>query len=68
MLISYGAEDITTGKQAGRLAKMILQGIPANDIPIETGNFFLGVNLKTAEALGVNIKNKILQSADNIKW
>ena len=68
VLISYGAEDITTRKQAGRLAKMILQGIPATDIPIETGNFFLGVTLKTAEALGVNIKNEILQSADNIKW
>jgi putative ABC transport system substrate-binding protein len=68
ILISYGTDRLNVGKQAGRLAKMILQGTPASDIPIEVGEFFLGINLGTAEVLGIKIQNDILFSADNIAY
>jgi ABC-type uncharacterized transport system substrate-binding protein len=43
---------MSSGKQAARLADQIFQGIKPAELPVETGEFYLAINLKTAKALG----------------
>lgn len=64
--VSYGLDRFQSGKQASRLAHMILQRISPADIPAEISNFYLGINLKTAHATGIKIPNDILTQADYI--
>ena len=64
--ISYGMVAEKTGRQAGRLANLILKGIKPADIPSEITEFFIGVNLQTAKATNVEISAEVLQQADII--
>jgi len=64
VLMTYGAEYFRVGKQAARLADQILKGAKAGDLPVETAEFVLGVNLPTAEAIGLDISDEILRQAD----
>jgi putative ABC transport system substrate-binding protein len=66
VLTSYGIEQMSAGKQAARLADQILQGIKPADLPVETAEFYLAINLKTAEAIGLDIPDEILLQADII--
>ena len=67
LLFSYGPRDEETGAQVARLAHNILKnGTHPSDIPVETSDFFLGVNMKTAEAAGIEIPYNTLQQADFI--
>ena len=67
LLLSYGPRDEETGAQAARLTDNILrQGIPPADLPVETSDFFLGINLKTAKAAEIEIPYNVLQQADFI--
>ncbi len=66
MLTSYGIEFTAAGKQAARLADQIFQGIKPADLPVETAEFYLAINLKTAEAIGLYIPDSILRQADII--
>ena len=65
-LMAYGPEPFRMGEQAGRLAASILQGVPPSDLPVETAEFFLDVNLQAAEAIGLDIPDHVLQQANNI--
>lgn len=65
-VISYGDEDDRTGLQAARLADSVLRGTPPADLPVETADFFLGINLMTAQSMGLEIPDSILQQADFI--
>jgi putative ABC transport system substrate-binding protein len=66
MLTSYGIDITAAGKQAARLADQIFQGIKPTDLPIETAEFYLAINLKAAEAIGLDISDEILLQADII--
>lgn len=66
LLLSYGPRNDQTGQQAARLAYQILHGIPAADLPVETSDFFLGINLKAARSIGLEITDDILRQADFI--
>lgn len=66
VLMSYGFGYYQTGEQASRLADKILQGTPPADLPVETADFFLVINLQTAQAIGLDIPDDILQQADEI--
>jgi putative ABC transport system substrate-binding protein len=66
LLLSYGPLNDRTGHQAARLADQILRGVRAADIPVETSDFYLGINLKTARSIGLEIPDDILQQADFI--
>ncbi len=66
VLISYGIDSETLGKQASNLAHKILSGIPARDLPVETADYFLGVNLETAARLGLELPDDLLKRADFI--
>jgi putative ABC transport system substrate-binding protein len=63
ILITYGQESFRTGEQASFLAHKILSGTRASDLPVETSDFFLGINLQTAKAVGLEIPESILQQA-----
>ena len=64
--VSYGMIAEKTGRQASRLAGLLLSGRSPTDIPSEIADFYLGVNLNTAEASGIEIPATILQQADII--
>jgi putative ABC transport system substrate-binding protein len=66
LLTSYGMEQISSGKQAARLADQIFQGIKPGDLPVETAEFYSAINLRTAEAIGLYISDEILLQADII--
>jgi putative ABC transport system substrate-binding protein len=66
VIICYSQEGERSGEQSARLAHEILKGIPASSLPIEQANFYLGINLKTAEAIGLEIPADVLNGADFI--
>lgn len=65
-LVTYIPDDYKTGFQAAGLADHILRGSAAGDLPIESAEFSLGVNLKTAQAIGVDVPDSILRQAANV--
>lgn len=65
-LMSYSMAFYPVGEQAGRLAHQVLQGTAVSDLPVETSDFFLDINLKTANAIGLEISDEILRQADRI--
>ncbi|MGC9395559.1 MAG: ABC transporter substrate-binding protein [Anaerolineae bacterium] len=65
-LYSYAMKLVPTGQQAARMAGQILNGIRPADLPVETTEFFLAINLKTAQAIGLTVPDEILSQADTI--
>ena len=65
-LISYGFNHYEAGKQAARLADQVLRGVNPGDLPVETAEFFLAVNLKAAETIDLEVPYSILQQAEII--
>jgi len=67
IVLSYGPLDDRSGMQAARLARSILlDKTHPSDLPVETADFFLGINLKTAQAMGLEVPSDVLQQADFI--
>ncbi len=66
VMVSYGVNNFALGKQASRLAAQILQGTAPSEIPVETAEFFLSINLPIATTLGIEIPTHILRQADFI--
>jgi putative ABC transport system substrate-binding protein len=66
VLTVYGQWQDATATQAARLADQILRGIKPADLPVEMAEFYLAINLKTAEAIGLDISDEILLQADII--
>jgi putative ABC transport system substrate-binding protein len=65
-LVSYSFRLNELGQQAARLADQIFKGTPPADLPVETAEFFLTINLKTAEAIHLTISDDILRTADRV--
>ena len=66
-LTAYGIDiAVSARQQAARLADQILRGTKPADLPVETAEFYSAINLKTAEAIGLDIPNDILLQADII--
>ena len=54
------------GKQAAGLADKIFKGTKPGDLPVETAESSLSINLKTAQAIGLNVPDEILRQVDNV--
>jgi ABC-type uncharacterized transport system substrate-binding protein len=50
--------------QAARMAVIILQGTSPGDLPVETTESFLSLNLAAAEAIDLEIPESLLRRAD----
>jgi putative tryptophan/tyrosine transport system substrate-binding protein len=65
-LVTYGFNHRNIGEQAGRLAAEILQGTKPGDLPVETAANILILNLRTAQAIGLNIDDAVLRQARQV--
>lgn len=65
-LFSYGFEFYPVGVQAARLGMELLKGVVPQNLPVETADFVLSVNLATADELDLSISDDILRQATNI--
>jgi putative ABC transport system substrate-binding protein len=63
ILTSFGIDQHLVGKQAARLTDQIFKGARPADLPVETAEFYLAVNLKTAKTIGLAIPDEILRQA-----
>lgn len=66
VLITFGNDPFEIGRQTARLAHQIRQGARPSDLPVETSEVYLAINLRTAEKVGLNIPNDILLQAKRI--
>lgn len=62
-LMAYGEELDSVGEQAARMADRLLQGASPAEMPVETVNFFLSINMITAEQTGLTIPESVLNRA-----
>ena len=67
-LFTMGLNYFDLGKRTGEMAIEILKGKPASEIPFETSKkTTLFLNEKTAQAIGIDIKNPALAGAEIVK-
>jgi len=66
VLLSYGVEFYPAGEQVARLAAQVLRGTSPGDLPVESLDFTLMVNLETAATLGIEVPTAVLSQADTI--
>ncbi len=65
-LLSYSFKLFDLGQQMARLADQVFRQVPPANLPVETAEFFLSINLQTAKSLHLSIPEEILRAADNI--
>jgi putative tryptophan/tyrosine transport system substrate-binding protein len=66
-LIAYGFNAADQFKRAGSYVDRILKGEKAGDLPVQAPLLFeLGVNLRTAKAIGIVVPQSILVAADEV--
>ncbi|MDJ0831887.1 MAG: ABC transporter substrate-binding protein [Gammaproteobacteria bacterium] len=65
-LFAYGIVHHEAGAQAAPIADMILKGSKPGDMPIQTADFYLGINMATAKKIGINIPDHFLRQAHKV--
>jgi putative ABC transport system substrate-binding protein len=63
-LLSYGFVHSEIGRQAARLADQVLRGIPPGELPVESAQNYLAINLRSAQEIGIDIPAELLRQAD----
>ncbi len=65
-LFGFGFNGFQLGRQMSRLADQILRGKNPGDLPVETAEDYLSINLKAAHSMGITISEQILRQAHTI--
>jgi putative ABC transport system substrate-binding protein len=65
-LVSYATDRFSMGKQAARLADQVFQGADPANLPVETAEYSLIINLRTAQVIGLDVPDEVLEQADTI--
>jgi putative tryptophan/tyrosine transport system substrate-binding protein len=65
-LMGYGPGLDATGEQAALIVDRILRGASPADLPVQTAENYLLINLEAAEAIKLDIPVSILRQADTI--
>jgi putative ABC transport system substrate-binding protein len=66
-LISYSFDEVKQFQQAAGYVDRILRGTKPADLPVQyPTKYELGINLKTAKALGLTVPQSLLTSADEV--
>lgn len=66
-LLAYGFNAADQFRRAGAYVARILKGEKAGDLPVQAPSLFeLGINLKTAKAMGLTVPQSLLIAADEI--
>ena len=66
-LVSYGVDNLDLYRRAGSYVDRILRGEKPSELPVqEATKFQLVINLKTAKALGLNVPQSLLSTADEL--
>ena len=66
LLFTYAVDLPRIGEQAGVMVDKILKGTDPGDLPVETAEFILIVNLRTAQSIGIDVSDEILYQAQRI--
>jgi putative ABC transport system substrate-binding protein len=66
IMVTLATDFFLIGKQTSRLAHQIRRGVKPADIPFETSDVFLTINLKTAKRIGIHIPDDIIAQANTI--
>jgi putative ABC transport system substrate-binding protein len=66
-LITYGFSASDQFKRAAGYVSRILAGEKAGNLPVQAPSLFeLGINLKTAKAIGITVPQSLLITADEV--
>jgi putative ABC transport system substrate-binding protein len=65
-LMGYGPNILATERQAAQIVDRILRGASPADLPVQTAENFLMVNLEEAAAINLEIPESILRQASTI--
>jgi putative ABC transport system substrate-binding protein len=65
-LLAYGFDFFEVGRQAAGLAQQVLAGVPLTELPIQSAEFYLSVNLQTASSIDITIHENTLAAAQTI--
>jgi putative tryptophan/tyrosine transport system substrate-binding protein len=62
-LTAYGIIHHNVGVQASAIADLILRGADPGTLPVQTAEVSLGINLQTAQAIGLDVSPDLIQQA-----
>lgn len=65
-VVTYAGSFPAMGQQAARLVDQLFKGTRPADLPVETAEGFLYINIQTATAIGLDIPDGILRQADTV--
>lgn len=66
-LMSYGVDRVDQYRRAAAYVDRILRGESPSDLPVQASSKYdLGINLRTAKALGINVPQSLLATADEV--
>ena len=65
-LIAYGPDFSSVGWQCSRLADQILRGSDPATLPSEDAEYFLYLNQKVADSIGIEFPDEVLKTAEDI--
>jgi putative ABC transport system substrate-binding protein len=65
-IYSMSTINVSVGRQAAVLANKILMGTPAGTIPVVSAEYWLQINYRAAQKLGLSVSERLLSLADEI--